>query len=278
MRYSFVAKGPMPLALSGRWHTVGKGACIAPCLYQGPSGSSHHWPAAAYLLLQHSSLTPHTQPEPKGMRTCRIWSLRLIWTAHSMSHLQQVPRIMVPAGQSIDTGTIQCTFVSHPPFQGQVWPSNSTHLPNGQKHKFFFYLWKKEVYDIITHSWTPNNTLLQGDLEKIPFLSPHCATQYNLQFILSTWYYKTLRCSIIQTFLGWSDYLAEVEGRRLQSVWRSPHNSASLPTSLQGKPTMVRKTRSLNPWGKRTQTSVAAALWLLHNTDSWSDSTFQMTC
>lgn len=86
MRYSFVAKGQMPLALSGRWHTVGKGACIAPCLYQGPSGSSHHWPAAAYLLLQHSSLTPHTQPEPRGMRTSRIWSLRL-----SSVHLSHIP-------------------------------------------------------------------------------------------------------------------------------------------------------------------------------------------
>lgn len=136
--------GKGPDASGFEWEVTHSGE---RCLHRPmpvPSGSSCHWPAATYLFLQHSSLTPHTQTEPRGMRTSRIWSLRLIWTAHSMFHLQQVPWILVPAGQSIDTGTIQCTFVSHPSFQGQVWPSNSTHLPNGQKHKFFFYLWKKK--------------------------------------------------------------------------------------------------------------------------------------
>lgn len=71
---------------------------------------------------------------------------------------------------------------------------------------------KKKVHDIITDSWTPNSKLLQRDLEKIPCLSLHCATQYNLQFILSTRCYKTLRCGIIQTFLGWCNRHAEVEG------------------------------------------------------------------
>lgn len=54
-------------------------------LCPGLVGSSPHWPvvsAAAYLLVQHSSL--NLCPHPELCQTSRIWPLRLIWDVLSL--------------------------------------------------------------------------------------------------------------------------------------------------------------------------------------------------
>lgn len=187
----------------------------------------------------------------------RSWWLHEVWerAPHTAVCNWQVPQVLVPAGQHMDTWTIQCTFVSHL----RPLPSLTIQIhPHAQQTKNMCHL-----LQLRSQSHTPAKKFGEDS-------PPLTAMPSNLQFIPSS--IKHQGIVLFRSFYDDATFLQRRRRRMIgfQCIRCSQHSSAALWGAPWVKPTVQRKTCSLMSPDMRKQTPAIAALVSV----SWTDSTF----